>query len=150
MWDSSKDLFAWVGRLRDLYVLNTTVVDWQRFLQFLHESPYPLLFFVDDQPAAVPTDVTWVFAQREARSPLLTIQVYGMMLHCHFFWDKDIELDLDPREVTDEYVLDHLLEFMTAIGVALDKEVRLTEENTPDTVLFRYNPVRRQVEYVGV
>ena len=33
MWE---DLFAWDGSLIDIYVLNTTLEDWQRLLDFMH------------------------------------------------------------------------------------------------------------------
>ncbi len=144
-WDGAKALFAWDGRWRDLYVLDTTLAEWQQFMQFLASSPYHWAFFVDDQPQALPQDVAWAFQHRDAQRMLLTVDVHGIVLHCHFFWDGEIELDLDPRAVHNEQTLRHLLEFMTALGTALHKHVRLTDENAPDTILFRFDAERGQI-----
>jgi len=56
-----------------------------------------------------------------------------MQLNCHFFQNDDIELDLDPREVTGQAQLDALLEFMRDIGRTTSASVVLTPKMCPNS-----------------
>ena len=62
----------------------------------------------------------------------------AIQLNCHFFNDRDIELDLDPREVTTQVHLDLILAFMGSLGRATSSNVVLTPENAPAFPTIRY------------
>lgn len=42
-----KAVFEQDGSWRDIYILNTTVDDWQRLLDFLHFYTYPTEFYIE-------------------------------------------------------------------------------------------------------
>ena len=68
-------------------------------------------------------------------------------MHCHFFTTDEIELDLDPREVTSQGQLDAVLDFISNLGAALQRDVVLTEENSPEHVWFKFAAATGQVRY---
>jgi hypothetical protein len=74
--------------------------------------------------------------------------VGGVTLNCHFFYEGEIELDVDPREVTDDARADAILTFMAELGQAMKKEVLMTAENVSDAVIFRYDPATGQISYL--
>jgi hypothetical protein len=133
-------VFEWDGGLRDLYVLNTTIEDWQAAIDFLRSSAYPLSFWLNDKAVPLPENVGSVFANRSQIDVLLSIDISGMIINCHFFTEQELELDLDPREVNSEEQLNSLFRFMKALGQYLRKGVILTHENSPHLVLLRSSP----------
>lgn len=63
-------------------------------------------------------------------------QVPGSKLSFRWDHEEEIELDLDPRQITESADADRVFEFITALGKRLRKEVHLTEENSPELVLY--------------
>jgi hypothetical protein len=53
---------------------------------------------------------------------------------------EEIELDLDPRDITDTDQFISLLSFMLGLSDALGKEIRLTPENMEWCPYFSYTP----------
>jgi hypothetical protein len=139
------NIWHWDGSLRDIYVLEVTVSDWQRVLDWLHTTPYPIEFYLDRQPAPLPHDVSTVFEQRDETGAFLQIDVEGVILHCHFFWHKEVEFDLDPRQVDSKQKEQGITGFMRALGRLLDKEVVLTPENLETNPFLRYVPGQDQI-----
>jgi hypothetical protein len=137
-WSEYKREFSWDGSWRDIYVLNTKIDDWQDFINLLRNSEFPVDGLPDDLPS--------IFSDAEIR-PLLTINVGGVTLNCHFFRTEEIELDLDPREVTEVEKANELFRFMEAIGCALRKPVRMTPENLKDRPIFEFWPETGKVSY---
>ena len=71
-------------------------------------------------------------------------------MNCHFFLEDELELDLDPEELTDDdddARADAIPMFMAELGEALRKPVLMTAENAPDAVIFRYDPATEQIAY---
>lgn len=135
-WAACKAAFAVDGSLRDIYVHSTTVDDWDRFLRAISEKP--LTYTVDG--AACPLPAKASTALERVNAHLLTIKHGPLHLNCHFFAEEEIELDLDPREVTSQAAFDAVLGFMREIGTALGKRVVLTEESAADHVWLSYDP----------
>jgi hypothetical protein len=71
---------------------------------------------------------------------MLTFDVGGVHINCHFFGHEELEFDLDPREVKDARSLAEVLGFMRQVGVALELPVRLTPENTRERPFLEYSP----------
>ena len=137
-WDDVKDAFAWDGSLRDLYVLNASPAHWTRWLQALPTWPYGVTYSIDGTRAPAPQTAEEAFAVQQAK--LLSIDVEGIRMNCHFFSDDVIELDLDPREVRGPYELAALERFMRRLGVVVGLPVRMTPENASDGPIFEYAP----------
>ncbi len=133
------EVFHKDGSLRDIYIHDTSLVDWQRFLDFLRgRSGLKASFRWDDKEVATPADVSVIFSERQHAAPLLSLDLQGILLSCHFFTSEEIELDLDPREITTKADADRVFEFIAAIGELLQKDIHLTEENCPESVLHTF------------
>ena len=39
-WKTCKQDFEWDGSWRDIYILNTNILEWQKFIDFLRSSKY--------------------------------------------------------------------------------------------------------------
>ena len=67
----------------------------------------------------------------------------------HFFWVKEMEFDFDPREIVGEMKISGLLDFISGLGLALNKEVVLTPENLSKHPYFRFSPNKGIVDYLS-
>ncbi len=135
------------GSLRDIYVLNTNLQDWQTALDFLRKAYHPT-YKIDSEDVPPFTDVTTVFRNRNEQSYLMAIKIEEVNIHCHFFLARLIEFDIHPHEVDSESKEDAILNFMRGLADTLGKEVILTFEGTEEGwVLLRVTPGRSEPEY---
>lgn len=138
-WPKYKDEFACDGSLRDVYVLNTNVAIWKQFLDFLKSSGIPHSFRGEER-AEYLDDLAAYFKKRsEHRSLILSMDVNGVIINCHFFTETEIEFDLDPKEVTGEDKANSLFQFMETVSNTLSLPIRMTPENTEETPIFEYS-----------
>ncbi|MEM1436722.1 MAG: hypothetical protein AAGG11_21920 [Pseudomonadota bacterium] len=63
----------------------------------------------------------------------------GPVANAHFFFENEIELDLDPREIQSQAAMDKVLRFCEELGQALQSNVLITGENSPDDVLLEFS-----------
>lgn len=124
------------GGFRDIYVLTTTIQDWQRFLTFA--TSYPHSYAVDGEIAAMP-DVAEIFRAND-HAHLLSIKVGDVVLNCHFFEEDRIEVDIDPREVRGSIEHDGVLVFVAGLARSVAKSVILTPENETGNPILSYEP----------
>jgi hypothetical protein len=124
------------GSLRDMYVFSMSMGDWRKFLSFT--SPLRTAYSFDGEERSLPS-ADHLFLERGG-SHLLAIQVGSAAVNCHFFVDSELELDIDPKEVSSASQHDQLLEFAEQIASALQKPIVLTPENTPESPLLSFEP----------
>ena len=148
-WTSVAHEFVPDGSLRDLYVINTDLSDWQRVLDFLRASASEIAYTVDRSSAELPVRVEAIFAelQRE-RNPRLRFDVAGVPLVCHFFTADEIEFDMRPEDVPGPDHLTALLEFMRTLGNLTGKMVLLTPESGQQSPIFRFDPSTKRLAYL--
>lgn len=146
-WEQVKAEFEWDGSLRDLYVWNTSIEDWDRLLNAVRSHSYPVEFLLGGELAALPEKVSDIFAITHDKAAFLGIDVSGLRVHSHFFTLEEIEMDLDPRQFRGQKELDALLTFMRFMGQALNREVIMTPENCPDIAVFIYAPDSDAISY---
>ena len=115
------------GSLRDIYIQNVNVEHWERFFDFVRSSCFELRYFRDGEAAQLPPSAAHILADKSCAHNL-TIDVGGVGICCHFFIADEIELDIDPREVTSLSAVDSVLDFITGLGACLARDVILTEE----------------------
>ena len=147
-WTECSADFAPDGSLRDIYVENTTLSDWDRLLQWVRSSPLAFSFLHEGRPMPLPAAAGDVFALSGTAASILTIHLGALSLNCHFFSDDEIELDLDPRELTDERAFSALLGFVRGLGDALARDAIVTHENFKWAVLLRYTAATRRIDRV--
>jgi hypothetical protein len=138
-WADCGDIWARDGSLRDIYIFNTTLEDWKKFLIFL-TGRSGSVYSVDGESAPLPHNLQEQFRPDRERSYLLAFPVGRLILHCHFFSVEEIELDLDPRDIQSQDDLSQLAPFLRELAALLGKEVRLTAENDRARALFSCLP----------
>lgn len=145
-WKSCKTAFHVDGSLRDIYVYEMTAIDWKKFLDFA--STYKTTWSCDDGVIEMPGSVPDVFEIKAQRGLLLEIEQNGVTLNCHFFSEDELELDLDPKEISSQSELDFIVDVLFGIGVTLNKAVVLTDENDPTFQWFKYDPEISIVQFL--
>jgi hypothetical protein len=146
-WDAVRDEFAFDGSWRDIYVLEADITSWQRMLDGLRAASYDLVYFRDNQPTELPVQAAQAFPLPDECDRLLLVRFAGVQANCRFFWAKDIEFDIDPREVIGQEQLDALFGFMRCLSEAVGKDAILTPENFRKGVIFRVRPEQSAIEH---
>ena len=147
-WETFAGEFYRDGSFRDIYVFETTAEDWSRLGSFLVAEKYKIRFSGAWSNASFPDDVGQLFPSGpESALTVLTIDVSGVLVNCHFFSQEEIELDLDPAEVDGPSKLDAIFCLMRGLANALGKEVLLTPENMREIAIFRCGPQTAVVEH---
>jgi hypothetical protein len=140
-WHDVKREFVFDGSWRDIYVLDTSVEDWQAAFDALKSSTFfALEYWVDYEAVILPESVSVAFARAGEASPLLTVTAEGVQLSCHFFSESQIEFDLDPREILGQPQLDMLIRFMKVLARATSKPAIMTPENFQEMPIIRVEP----------
>ncbi|MCA9641331.1 MAG: hypothetical protein KC492_11575 [Myxococcales bacterium] len=146
-WSKVSAQLVWDGSLRDLYVFETSEADWDAFLRALSSWPYETSFLIDGEPSELPPSAGAAFSIRERAAPILRVNVSGITVCAHFFTPDELELDIDPREVSDHEKLAALSQFISRLGQVLDRPVLLTHENRPEHFIARYLPRTGEFAY---
>ncbi|WP_455203710.1 hypothetical protein [Kaarinaea lacus] len=147
IWDDYKNEFDADGGLRDIYVNDTSLKDWQRFVDYLRKTEARLEYFVDNEVQALPAQIDEIFQSRE-HARLLSIDLGGVSLNCHFFVLDQIELDFDPGDIRSEAQAKVVFRLMSTVARVLDKVVILTYENEDQQPVFKYQP-GKGLEYLA-
>ena len=81
---------------------------------------------------------------REMETKSLTIHLGQIKINCHFFLVEEIEFDIDPKEINSISDFEILEDFMTSISEALQVQITLTVENSPEFPLFKVD-IRKKI-----
>jgi len=146
-WETVCAEFEFDGSWRDIYVFETTHVDWTRLLRWLGQSAYPVTYTQGGEQVELPLEAAEAFPLAGQCDRLLSVNVAGAVLNAHFFDESEIEFDLDPREITSQHELDGLLGFLRGLANIVGKDAVMTPENCPRGVIFRARPGDAASEY---
>jgi hypothetical protein len=136
------------GSLRDIYVLETSLDDWQKVVDALRGRWPSPVFTLDGEPATLPRRVEAIFDAPREQAALLSLAVGEARAACHFFVEDRIEFDIDPRQIAGPAQVEAVAEFMALLGRATGKTVVLTLENAPEAVILRYSVEEDEVIWV--
>lgn len=140
LWDDVREWFQPDGSLLDAYVFDTTVGDWQAFVDLVRSKGWWFAYSEDGQPRRLPARVEDVFARRGEMVLLLQVRpAPEVLVNVHFFTDVEIEVDFSREELQGRDRLDLLCSFLRAVGRRLGKPVALTPESSPDRPLIGYD-----------
>jgi hypothetical protein len=139
-WQDIAAHFSPDGTLRDIYVFQTSMEDWESVWTLLARSRDHLTFSVDGVPSEPPTTAAEVFATGAKHSVLAAYAESGFTVNCHFFTQSEIEFDIDPREIGGPDAGEAIARFIAAIGEVTSKPVVLTEENDRSMVIACFDP----------
>jgi hypothetical protein len=100
------------GSLRDIYIFDVTLEDWDRLLKLLKEL-YPL----ESDEKTIPNSIREIIPIHDERGFLLRVMIGdGITANCHFYVSEDqsspIEFDLDPREMQSPYGMKKALQYL--------------------------------------
>lgn len=123
------------GSLRDIYVLNTSRIDWENWIDFVNKN-YKIEFnyfekngeFVSSKKIISEK----VFERWDGINDLIvdaTLNISGILIKCYFFSEDEIENDITPLEVKTFEHHHQLMDYLSSVSKILDKEVILTIEN---------------------
>jgi len=137
-WDDIKWIFRPNGSLRDIYIQDVTLLDWERLIDLLN-STYDLKFGEDAERVINKDQVIEYLKDETGEVEGKSLKIYsrGFTIHCHFFLAEQIEFDVDPKEIESMQDFEELEKFMTSISRALSHQVTLTEENMPELPLIK-------------
>ena len=121
-------MFEWDGSWLDIYVMDTSVEDWNRFLSFLHGG-LTLNFLREGEKTDLPLE--WTEELVEV-GHLLELTIGKTIFSCVHFDLFEIELFIDPREFRSADDYEKLLDFMMQMGNAIGKTVFLGGESSRD------------------
>jgi len=147
-WEDYKTEFECDDGLRDIYVLETSVSDWQILVDFFRSGVYEYSCSIGGEEAVLPISVKEMFDGEYEFRPLLAVKAGAVILNCHFFIEEEIEFDLDPCEITNEFHAEQVFAFMRQVGQVLNKEVILTPESYQSYIIFKFSPSIGQIKYI--
>jgi hypothetical protein len=146
-WNTCREDFVPDGALRDIYIHGTTITDWNLVYGRI-QADYDLKYSVDGSQQPFPATVEEAFETRKTAVALLSVDIGGIIVNCHFFPGDEIEFDIDPSEVGSQRALDELLNFLKTIGEACKKPVSLTPENLPAHPIIIFDPGNSEFKYL--
>jgi hypothetical protein len=147
-WAEFQAALAVDGSLRDIVVEGTSLVDWESLLTALFRWGYPLSWSVDGEGCPAFISAAEAFARRLDAGVLLKIDVGGIQVNTFFFAEDEIELDIQPREVS-EANFGSLSLFLARVGDLLQRQVSITEESAHEWVLLLYDPRSQRLSLPG-
>jgi hypothetical protein len=106
------------------------------------QEEWPTTYRVDDDEAPLPVTFDEAFLARAGgdHTALLSIDLAGAAVNCHFWSDWEIELDIAAREFQTDDRLEALVEFARAAASAVGRPIYLTEDNERDWVFAMVRP----------
>ena len=138
LWRQARADFQADGALRDIYISNTAVDDWNTTIALARGtcgdvtlssgSGEPILHDLGERHFA-----------GESRA-LVTIRVDGVAMIGHCFSAAEIELSFDPADVDGIERFAALVRFLAALAAVLQRTVRITPENLPDGPIIDIAP----------
>lgn len=140
-FEKHKWIFEPDGSLLDIYVQETTLDDWLTLIDFLNAN-YKLKYVPSSENESegkinkdyITTYLTDKTDVREGRT--VSILTGNLVLNCYFFLQDEIEFDVNPKDFNGQKDFETVIAFMTAVSKALNKEIILTPENSPQFPLI--------------
>lgn len=145
-WEKLKSELADDNSLRDIYVLDTTLNDWQVLFDKL-KTTYQLQYTVDGQSQQWPGSLEKVFADSAQARPMVSLDIGQIVLVSHFFTFDEIEFDILAYEINSQQTFDNVLGFLRLVGDNTGKPVLLTDENNQRQPIISYWPDQKMMRY---
>ncbi len=119
-WETCRADFAFDGALIDLQVPNSGSTEWEMFWSALRVGPFELFGYRDGEPYQLPETLADIRAECEAASVMVSVQSGGVIANAHFgFAGDELELDIDPREVVNEWAFEAVLAVMRFVAATV-------------------------------
>ena len=147
-WSRISSAFEKDGSLRDIYILDTSLAEWEKTWAFLLGRRASLTLRVGGEPVPLPSHAEQIFVARDrGDTATLSCLLGGATLNCHFFVKEEVEFDVDPAEVEDARAANEVARFMVGLSKATGREILLTAENNRDGVVAKVEPGDKDVRW---
>ncbi len=146
-WIFKENSDLMMSSLRDIYVRNTTISDWEDIINLLN-TKYKLTFGENKEQIDIEY-VKRMFKDKSGEICLKTviIDLKYFTVNCHFFTVEEIEFDLCAKEITSELQFNVVIDFMKTISSKLGKEIILCDENDSECPLIQID-IKNRVELI--
>jgi len=140
-WKDIKWIFEPNGALRDIYVQEVSLNDWEKLIDLINEK-YKVNYGKINQinKEYVIEYLTDEIGEIEGKSA--SIFLGEIRLNCHFFLKDQIEFDIDPKEVNSIEDFELIENFMVDVSKSIDNQISLTDENDPKFPLIKIDSNR--------
>jgi hypothetical protein len=136
-WANCRDDFSFDGAFVDLIAYATDSAEWDAFWAALRSGPFELRAYRDGEPISLPESVTWILAEREKATVMVSVLAGTVTANCHFF-GGDLQLDIDPREVVSEQAFESVLALMRFVAAAVGLPIlAMPEGGGPEHAFLR-------------
>jgi hypothetical protein len=127
-----KKIYYIDGSLRDIYVKDTNMQDWEKWIDLVN-TKYEVKFNnVLSGEIESQINKSIVFDYWNGKTDLLnnvTIYLGDILVKCYFFGGNEIENDITPTEINSIEDHNRLVDYLKDVSACLGKEVMLTPEN---------------------
>jgi hypothetical protein len=131
----------WQGVLPDGQVQETSIADWQTFLDLIRSEGWAFEYSVGGDVEALPDSAEEMFDRPDDDSVMVQVRPVPDVLVNVFVWDSsEIGFDVDIRELQGQRQLDVLCSFFRRLGRSVGKPVVMTPEGTSDAKVLVYEP----------
>ena len=150
-WENIKWIFEKDGSLRDIYVQNVEISDWEKLIELLN-SKYKISYGNEDKNYSNQIDSDYVkkmFADETGKLEMKfgRIDLNGILIVCHFILEEQIEFDICPTEINSIHELNLILEFMKSVSKKLNKKITLCGEMEPEFPLIKID-TKNEIEKI--
>jgi len=122
-----------------LRIQDTSLSDWQSFIDFIRSTKAKLVFYEQGRQTTLPLEVRQ-FVPDHGHQCRLSIQMDGITVDCYLSSAEEIVLAFDPRDIDNEDMVRVIFRLMSTTGRTLDKPVMLMAEDKPEKPVFEYRP----------
>jgi hypothetical protein len=118
-WHNCRSHIYGDGASLALMVPDSGLAGWEVLLWALKAGPFELRAFSENEPIPLPSSAAWAFTeQRDIRPVRVAVLAGAITANCRFF-GGDIDLDIDPEQLTDEASFESMLAIMRIAAAAL-------------------------------
>jgi hypothetical protein len=146
IWETCRWFFEPDGSLRDIYVRGGGLRSWDVLLKIACDVDAKLSVSGDVHP--IPSSSKDFFGTENDATTLLSLRWEGIQLNAHFFAQDDVELDLNPEEISSDARFCSLVSFLSRLATTTGCPVTLTPENCPEQPLIEVDPHTGQAKIV--
>ena len=120
------------GSLRDIYIYQADSDLWNTFIFLISNSNLNYEFWHGDRERKIPSNIKEIQSLQNSDPTILKIFIEeGIQINCHFFAEEEIEMDVDPKEISEKHRFSILVSFLMWLSQELKKSIHLTHENSP-------------------
>ncbi|MFC6095614.1 hypothetical protein ACFPVY_03060 [Flavobacterium qiangtangense] len=132
-WEEIKWIFKPDGAYRDIYVENVSIQEWKILVDYLNNNH--IIKFGPTGKNKIINKIEKKYVcellideAKELECRTASILIEKIIINTHFFYDKEIEFDIDPIEINSANAFKNIINFMNDISKILGRKVILTGE----------------------